>query len=284
MIELPEFKEGETTFPKLILFTGVPGVGKSSLIKGLNQNGYKALHIDLQSGANQIGGHIFDVKKIAEENGWSLAQALKTVTKTVRDKNIENGSPVYDFVCIDPLSLLKGVIVTLGTKYYNESIVGKAAAKKMADERFGAGKYNGDQLRSCFSKDVVADIGQNGWNFYGMGWKDLYSDITTLAGKSTIIIGHTKYNTFKKTEINEVTIKEIDFWPSYLLELVGDATDSASLYRKGNEVIASFILNDNHAHFKSRHFDGKEIVLSTKESNDIKTHWEQIFPFLTKKK
>jgi len=284
MIELPEFTEGQVTHPSLMLMSSQPGVGKSTLVKGLNINGYKALHIDLQSGAGAVGGHILDVKGIAEKNGWSLAQALKMSTKTIRDKNIENGSPIYDFIVVDPLSCLKEVIVTLGAKYYNESMVGKSAAKKQADERFGAGKYNGDQLRSCFSKDPVADIGQNGWNFYGMAWKDIFGDLTTLAGKCTIFMAHTKYNTLKKSEISEVSVKEIDFWPSYLLELIGTASDSASLYRKENQVIASFVLNDNHSHFKSRHFDGKEIVLSTKEGNEIKTHWEQIFPFLVKSK
>ncbi len=283
-MELPEFTEPQLTYPTLLLLSGMPGLGKSSLIAGLNTKTHKALHIDLQGGAAHVGGNIWNIKKIADDNGWSLAQALKSAIKTLKEKNKENGKPVYDFVTIDPLASLKPVIVTLGTRYYNESVIGKAAAKKAAEEKFGPGiKFTPDQLKPFYSKDVVADIGQNGWNFLNMGWKELFEDLLSLAGKCTIFIAHTKYNTLKKTELSELSVKEIDFWPSYLLELVGTASDSASLMRRENEVIASFVFNDNHSHFKSRHFDGQEIVLSTKEGNTITTHWERIFPFLAEK-
>jgi len=279
-MELPEYSEGILTHPTLLVLSGMPGLGKSSLIKGLNTKKYKALHIDLQGGAAHVGGNIWNIKKLAEDNNWSLAQALRIAIKTIKEKNRENGTPIYDFVTIDPLASLKPVIVTMGTRYYNESLLGKAAAGKAAKEKYGDQKFTPDQLKPFLSKDVVADIGQNGWNFYNMGWKEIFEDLISLAGKCTIFIAHTKYNTLKKTELTELTIKEIDFWPSYLLELVGTASDSASLLRRDNQVIASFVFNDNHVHFKSRHFDGEEIVLSTKEGNTITTHWERIFPFL----
>jgi len=279
-MELPEYSEGILTHPTLLVLSGMPGLGKSSLIKGLNTKKYKALHIDLQGGAAHVGGNIWNIKRLAEDNNWSLAQALRIAIKTIKEKNRENGTPIYDFVTIDPLASLKPVIVTMGTRYYNESLLGKAAAGKAAKEKYGDQKFTPDQLKPFLSKDVVADIGQNGWNFYNMGWKEIFEDLISLAGKCTIFIAHTKYNTLKKTELTELTIKEIDFWPSYLLELVGTASDSASLLRRDNQVIASFVFNDNHVHFKSRHFDGEEIVLSTKEGNTITTHWERIFPFL----
>lgn len=284
MIELPTLQKPQVTHPNLLLCSGQPGVGKSTLIAGLNVNGYKACHLDLQGGAKGVGGYIIDVKEIAEKNDWPLARALKESIKTIRQANIENGSPVFDFIAIDPLSNLKEVIIGLAARIFNDSTVGRAHARKQAEGIWGINKYNAEQLESCKSKDPVADIGQNGWNFYNMAWKEIFGDLTTLAGKCTIFLAHTKYNTLKKSEINEVSVREIDFWPSYLLELIGTASDSASLYRKDNQVIASFILNDNHSHFKSRHFDGQEIVLSTKTDKGIEVHWEKIFPFLTEKK
>jgi hypothetical protein len=82
--------------------------------------------------------------------------------------------------------------------------------------------------------------------------------------------------------MDEIQIKEINFWPSLLLELVGEATDSCVLYRtQDNEVMASFKLVADQQHFKSRYFDGQDIILSKKlKDNTIETYWENIFPFL----
>ena len=280
-----EFKQPVKGYPNLMILSGQPGVGKSSLIVGLNKGKYKSLHIDLQGGAAHVGGYIVDVKGEADKNGWSLARAWKETIKSIRKMNAENGSPVYDFVTIDPLSSFKDIIITLSAKIYNESVVGRAAMRKAAEEKYGPGqKFTPEMLNQFASKDPVSDIGQNGWNFYNQAWKEIISDISNIASKCVIIIAHTKYNTLKKTEITEVSVKEIDFWPSYLLELIGTASDSGSLYRKDNQVIASFVLKDSHQHFKSRNFDGQEFVLSVKEGDEIKTMWEQIFPFLNKEK
>ena len=65
-----EFKQPVKGYPNLMILSGQPGVGKSSIIVGLNKGKYKSLHIDLQGGAANVGGYIVDVKGEADKNGW----------------------------------------------------------------------------------------------------------------------------------------------------------------------------------------------------------------------
>jgi hypothetical protein len=281
---LPEFKEPLVGFPTLMVLASQPGVGKSTLIKGLNKKvgkkEYKSLHIDLQGGAQHIGGYVMDVQEYALKEKISLAQALVKIIKFIKEENAK-GTYLYDFVTIDPLTSLKPVVEALGTRYYNESVIGKAAAKKAAEEKYGK-TATAEQIKQFVSKNVLDDLGQNGWSFLQKAWNNLFADLRSLAGICTIFVAHTKYNTLKKGNMDEIQIKEINFWPSLLLELVGEATDSCVLYRtQDNEVMASFKLVADQQHFKSRYFDGQDIILSKKlKDNTIETYWENIFPFL----
>jgi len=280
---LPEFKQPISGYPTLMIIASQPGVGKSSLFPSLNVNGYKCLHIDLQGGTAHVGGYIIDVNKYAHQENISIAQALFKYIKAIREEDAKNNKHTYDFVVIDPLSSLKSIIEILGTKKFNESLVGKAQAKKIAEEMYGKNASIA-QIDSCKSKNVISDIGQNGWNYMNTAWLELFKDLRSLAGICTFFIAHTKYNTLKKSSLQEFSVKEIDFWPSYLLHLIGEASDSCIAYRKENKVIANFKLEIDQEHFKSRNFDGEEIVLSTKEGKEIKTYWENIFPFISTKK
>jgi hypothetical protein len=275
-----EYKEPVSGYPTLLLLSGQPGVGKSSLINGLNVNGHKALHLDLQGGTTHVGGYVLDLNAIAIKNNTSLTNAFIRCLDDLRKKNVENGSPLYDFVVLDPLTRLKEIIHTYGTFLYNNSVQGKAAAKKIAIAKFGD-KFTAEQLIQCYSKDVVTDLGQNGWSFLNNAWNDIFSKLIGVAGKSTIIIAHSKLNVLKKAALAEVEVRQIDFYPSYLLNLLGESSDSGQVIRKGDKVFINFEFKDDHDHFKSRNFDGLEFCLSTKEGNKITVDWSPIYPFLS---
>lgn len=275
-----EYKKPIKGFPNLLLIASQPGVGKSTLIDGLNVGNYKALHLDLQGGAAHVGGYILDVKGKSESEGTNMLTAFMKSVKYLKDQKKEG--VVYDFVAVDPLTSLKPIIQALGTKLYNDSLVGKAKAVSLAKEKYGS--PTPEQIASCKSVDVLTDLGQNGWNFLNQAWTSIFNDLTTIASKCTIFLAHTKYNTLKKSEISEISVKEIDFWPSYLLHLIGESSDSGMLYREDNKCIVSFAIKADQSHFKSRNFDGKEIVLSEKDSEgNIKVDWTSIFPFLKEK-
>ena len=280
---LPEYKEPVVGFPTLMVIASQPGVGKSSLMKGLNTKTkvkqYKCLHIDLQGGSKHVGGYVLDVQAYAEKEKIGLPQALVRVIKQVKEENAK-GEYLYDFVSIDPLTNMKPIVEALGTKLYNESVIGKAAMKKLAEDKYGKA-VSPDKYKEFASKNVLNDIGQNGWSFLQQAWGNLFTELRSLAGISTIFVAHTKYGTLKKGVMDEIQVKEINFWPSLLLDLIGESTDSCVLYRKDNQVVASFKLEADQQHFKSRHFDGQEIVLSKKNPDgSIETYWERIFPFL----
>lgn len=274
-----EMMEPIKGYPHLVCLSGQPGIGKSSLFRGLNMNGYKCLVLDLQSGYQHIGGYKVDIKEIAQKEGISLLKAYsKVLGDLIKAKNEGNQ---YDFIVVDPLTAWKPMIIEKAAEIYNNSMVGKSQARKLAEEKFATKTPDAKQIAACMSKDPVAELGQNGWNFYGQAFSILYQSIQGLAKHCLFFVAHTKYNTLKKTEISEIAVKEIDFWPSYLLQIIGDASDSCAVYREENTVVASFKVKAEQSHFKSRWFDGQDIVLSTKkEDGTIETHWERIFPFL----
>lgn len=275
-----QYKEPVSGYPTLLLISGQPGVGKSTLINGLNQNGYKALHIDLQGGTAHVGGYVLDINAIAIKNGISFTNAFMRTLEFLRQENVKNNEPIYDFVVFDPLIKFKEIIHTYGTHLYNSSVQGKSSAKKQAELLYGP-QYTKEHLLACMCKDVVADLGQNGWSWLNNAWTEIFNKITGLAGKTTIIVAHTKYNTLKKSSIEELDVKQIDFYPSYLLSLIGESSDSGVIYRKDNEVHINFEFKDNHDHFKSRNFEGEDIVLSRKEGSKIVVDWSPVFPFIT---
>jgi hypothetical protein len=271
--------------PTLMTLSGAPGVGKSSLTAGLNVNGYKNLVVDFQSGYTHIGGHVLDLRKEAAKAGKSMSATFLNKMHELRQSNIENKDFLFDFITFDPLAAFKPLVIERAAALYNNSLLGKSAAEKKAISQWGPGKFTPQQLASCYSKDPVTDLGQNGWNWYNQAWNELFLATLGLARYCTLFIAHTKFSSLKKSSIEEISVREIDFWPSYLLHLIGESSDSGAVYRKENEVIASFVLKQDQDHFKSRHFDGKEIVLSTKsEDGTITTHWESIFPFIAQPK
>lgn len=271
--------------PTLMTLSGPPGVGKSSLTAGLNVNGFKNLVVDFQSGYTHIGGHILDLRKESAKLNKSMSTTFLTKMNELRQSNIENKDYLFDFITFDPLAAFKPLVIERAAVLYNNSLLGKSAAEKKAVAQWGAGKFTPQQLASCYSKDPVTDLGQNGWNWYNQAWNELFLSTLGLAKYCTFFIAHTKFSSLKKSSIEEISVREIDFWPSYLLHLIGESSDSGAVFRKENEVIVSFVLKQDQDHFKSRHFDGKEIVLSTKAADGtITTHWESIFPFIANPK
>ena len=274
------YEEPKKGFATNLILAGQPGVGKSSLIAGLNKNGYKALHIDLQGGALHIGGYVKDINKIAAINRITVTDAFFNVLTSLRKQNIENKAPLFDFVVYDPLICLKPIIETYATFLYNNSAVGKGVAAKLAKE---ANRPN--DVKAFMSSNVLNDMGQNGWSYMNQAWTAMKSKMFGLSGICDIIIAHTKYNQLRKTQITEVAVKEIDFYNNYLLDLIGSASDSGMIYRQDNQVKVSFKFNDDHSHFKSRWYDNEDFVLSTKDENGIiAVDWSPIFPFINEPK
>ena len=261
----------------LLILTGQAGVGKTTLIQGLNRNGKRALHIDLQNGAEQTGGYIVNVDKIRREHNTTALRVLEGVFKQAKEKNKDGY--YYDFVVVDPITDFQPIILAKATELFNNSLQGEGFNKKTAEQKFG--KYTAAQLESVKSKDVLQDLGQNGWNFVYQAYNYLMAEIKNIA-PVVIMLAHTRYKTLKRNELApELNIKEMDFWPTLASLMVRDFQDSGILNREGNEVVAYFEIKEGEVCFKSRNFSGQRIVLSEMlEDGAIVTYMERLFPQL----
>jgi AAA domain len=268
------------TYPSTMLITGFSGAGKSTLVQKLNINGYKCLHIDLQGGTEHIGGYRIDLQEEALKLKTNLYGAFISLIKDLDEAKLKGVQ--YDFVVWDTLSDFKELIIQISSAIYNNSMVGKAAAKKLADAKFGT-NHTPAQLASCLSKDPTMDLGQNGWNFHNQAFDFIQKRLFKHAKYCTIILAHAKLKAQRKAEDSpEFNIKEIDFWPTYVANLVRLVSESGQLIRKDNEVYLNFVFAEGQAHFKSRYLDGQSILMSEMDDKKVITaHWEKIFPFLT---
>jgi hypothetical protein len=281
-----EFIEPKSGYPNLLLLSGPPGAGKSTLTMGLNQNGHKCLVIDTQNGYNHIGGYVYSIIDEAVKHNTTPLGAFDLLIKDLKDKRSKDEQ--YDFISFDTLSGLKGLIIEHAARIYNTSLTGKAAIRKAAEEKYGKANVTPERWPLFFkefaSKDPVEDLGQNGWNYYYRAFTDIFTSLQGLAKHCLIFIAHTKISKAKfDKKDEELDVREIDFWPKILLTLIGEASDSGFVFRENNLTQVSFVLKANHENFKSRHFDGMIITLSEKKDGKIVYYWDKIFPFLIQK-
>lgn len=279
---LPSYTEGITGYPSKLMLIGQAGVGKTTLVDGLNVNGHTALHLDLQGGATAVSGYKIDVSKIQRDNNLPKYQVLGKVINAVRDKNKEHGGFYYDFLVIDPLTELQDIVIEHATKNFNDSPMGISFNRAAAVEKFGK-EFTKTQLDSVICKDV-RNIGQNGWNPIQQSFKTIMIELYSIC-PVTIILAHTKLKTLKRSELApELVVKDIEFWPTVAAWLVSDVTDSGILNRTDNKVTASFVFVDGQERTKSRNFSEKTIVLSELVDDKIVTYMERLFPFLSEPK
>lgn len=265
-------------YPNFLGLFGQAGVGKSCLSAGLNTKNSRCLVLDMQGGYGHIGGLVINIPEKAIVEKTSLYAAFLNTLREIREEKSKGNS--YDFIWIDPLSSLTELYVYRAAQLYNMDTSGKSAAAKKAVEVYGQG-YNPSQLAACYSKNPVTELGQNGYRWHDSAWKEMYAAMTGLASKCLIIAGHTKLKVSKMSELTELSVQDIDFRPTYTSNMVRDMSDSGLVKRVNNQVIVDFKFKNEYECFKSRYFDGKEIVLSEKkEDGTIETHWERIFPFL----
>ena len=269
-------------YPNFLGLFGQAGVGKSCLSAGLNTKNSKVLVLDMQGGFGHIGGLVINIPEKAIKEKTTVFAAFMNTLKEIREEKSKGNS--YDFIWVDPLSSLTELYVFRAAQLYNMDTSGKSAATKKALELFGQG-YNANQLAACYSKNPVTELGQNGYRWHDSAWKEMYSAMVGLATKCLIVAGHTKLKINKMNELTELSVLDIDFRPTYVTNMVRDMSDSGLVKRSDNKVTVDFKFKNDYECFKSRYFDGQEIVLSEKQDDgSIVTHWENIFPFLTEPK
>lgn len=294
-------QEGKIGYPKLLVLSGPPGVGKSSLSQGLNvktkAKEYKNLVIDFQSGLSHVGGNVFDLRAFQEDFKTTPLKAYKSainqlknlkkgikVTKTAEGNKEEKIEPFeWDFITIDPLSYLQPILTELSADKYNRSVIGVAKAKDLAEKKYGKA-YTPAHVVSMYSTDPVGDpdnnAGQNGWKFMKDAWTEIFYELLSLPKECLIVVAHNKYNKLNKVDGTSIDVKALDFWPTYAAQLIAEAHDSAAVVRSGNEVYLNFALSAENEVFKSRNFGDQNILISKKEGDNIEFYWDKIFPFL----
>ena len=295
------FQEGKKGYPRLLSIAGQTGVGKSTLSEGLNVNGHTCLVIDLQEGFRHLSGRILNVKSEARKNNESelrtffkVIQGLRLLKDGIKEEQTKDGvvrtkvEPFqYDFLWIDPMGDLIPLVKAYASQIANNTVIGKAYARKTATELFSNGNktYVPTQkdLDKCKITDPTNDLGMNGWSFMQQAFDYIFNALMSIPDKSLILVTHTKMKTLK-TELQEVTIKELDIYPTFANFIAKTADDSGFVGLKGDEVWADFKSRPDNEHFKNRNVGNEPILLSKKTGDKIEFYWDKIYPFLKDKK
>lgn len=265
MINLPTEKRkvnGQIEPRKMMIFSQ-PKTGKSSNLGKLP----KSLIVDYESGANYYECMSIDVKAEAAKLNVGPITFHNQLAAEIKKANLENGSPVYDFIILDTMTELENLATNLATHLYKSTTIGK--------------NFTGT---NC----VVELPNGQGYNYLRLAFEQLLQPFDNLAGKCLIYSGHAKSASITKKG-ETLTAKDINLTGKLKMIIAADMDCTGFLYRKkgGKENILSFYSEEQDLVTGSRipELSGKELVISTmNDKNELTTHWHLIFPSLKEQK
>jgi hypothetical protein len=250
-MELPTSKiKASRVNPKRLVIYSKPKVGKTTLFSGLENN----LVLDLEEGSDFV-----DALKIKINTLEELYEAGKKIK--------EAGYP-YKYLTVDTVTVLEDLVGKLAISLYRQTAMGKSFGMKVDP---ASGKMVSDPKAS------VLTLPQGGGYLYQrMAFFQVLDFIDTLA-PNIILSGHLKEKMLDdKGEVVEAA--NIDLTGKLKTLICASASAVGYLYRKGNQNILSFVVNDSvNCGSRSEHLVDKEIVVSEKVDGKIITHWDKIY-------
>lgn len=257
MINLPiNSEKGDASSVRRLLIFSHPKVGKTSNLMQIPNN----LIIDLEGGAEKYDGLKLDIPQICGKEGKGPITILKEIASSIRKANLENGSPVYDYITLDPISDLEDFCKAYATVLYKKTVMGK--------------DFKGN--------DVCSELPMGGgYYFLRTAFKEIYSEFDGLAGKCLILSGHAKDASIKK-DGKDLSARDISLTGKLKLMVAGKMDAIGYLYRdeSGTKNYLSFKTDefDIVTGARNEHLANKEFLISEKSENGgLITHWNEIF-------
>lgn len=256
----PTSFQGELEPTRMLIF-GQPKIGKSSLVLNLPNS----LLIDLESGSKFYTGMKIDIKEEALKEKMNPISYYLKVAEAIKKANQDAGKKVYDFIIIDPLTVLEDMATTYATSEYKKSAIGKNFTGSNIVKELANGAGYGWQ-RDCFEM--------------------LYKAYDGLAEKCLILLAHVKTASIQKKG-ESLNAKDVNLTGKLKLMVTGDMDASGYLYREksSNQNILSFLTDEQDLVTGTRipRLSGKNVLISEMKDGQLVTYWNKIFPSIDKK-
>ena len=239
------------------------GTGKTHLCAQLPNS----LLIDFEDGCKDYyEGASVNLKKEASKNNITIGAAFMATIKAIKEANVSNGSPVYDFIIFDGITAMEKITHQKATAMFKTSVVGKGMINKGA-----------------VIQDVVTDVPESGWLWLHRAWEELYTDTVGLANIATVYLAHAKQGSLVKQGL-KLDANDMALTGKLKLSFLRDIDACGMLYRDGNVAKLSFKTNEKDLTTKSRarHLNEAEFVISELVEGKLKTYWDLVFPQLKK--
>jgi hypothetical protein len=252
--------------PAILVMLASTKCGKTSSCLQLPNS----LLIDLEDGSRYYDGVTLNLKQESLKTGKGVGGLLLETANAIREANQQNGSPFYDFITIDTLTVIEQLAAQKATIDYKATIQGK--------------NFTG--------RDVCRELPKGaGYGYLTAAFNDLINPFKGLAGKCLILLAHKKLKTVEKDSGAEFEINDIELIGKNKLIITSQADSIGYLYRdkkNTNQNIICFRKDEGDTIWGSRspHLQNKSFVFSTynKETGELKTNWDLIFTSLSKGK
>jgi len=248
--------------PRKMLIFSAPKIGKTEMCSFLPES----LIVDLESGSTFYECAAIDVKNEANKEGKHPIMYYLELAATIKKANQDAGKKIYDYIIIDPLTILEDMSTELATNEYKKSAIGK--------------NFTGT--------NIVTELAQgSGYGFQRIQFERLYKAFDNLAEKCLVLLAHVKVSSIAKKG-DTLIAKDISLTGKLKTLITSDMDAIGYLYRNktANQNILSFLSEEQDLATGSRvpYLSGKEIVISEKIDGKLITHWDLIFPSLKEQK
>jgi len=219
-----------------------------------------------KAGKTTLLAQLDDLLLVDTEKGSDYVSAMKVKVESVEDivdlcKSVKAAGCPYKFIAIDTISTLEEMCIPLALKRYLKEFPDYTGT--LMDIPFGGGYTR--------LKDAIVDV------------IDMISKVTP----NVILVGHVKDKSVLKVDgSGESNIKDINLMGKTpaVLSAKSDAIGFVTHDLDGNLVI-DFVNNGSTiAGARPAHLAGKSIVVAELEDGKFISHWERIYPSLTKTK
>lgn len=251
--------------PAILVLLASTKCGKTSSCLQLPNS----LLIDLEDGSRYYDGVTLNLKQESLKTGRGIGGLLLETANAIREENQKNGSPIYDYITLDTLTVIEQLAAQKATLDYKATLQGK--------------NFTG--------KDVCRELPKGaGYAYLSAAFQDLINPFKGLAGKCLILLAHKKLKAVEKESGAEFEINDIELVGKNKLLVTSTADSIGYLYRdkkNPSQNILCFKKDEGDTIWGSRspHLQNKSFVFSTynKETGELKTNWDLVFTSLKTK-